>query len=94
MNSSSGPQEGTQEPVVQGGSSAAPHQAALRCHSVVGAVCWPQLCMVKSTQSLLTPSARALGTVKAQPNPIPDCLVVRKCQRWIWGPGTRPGEKP
>lgn len=29
MNSSSGPQEGTQEPVAQGGSSAAPHQAAL-----------------------------------------------------------------
>lgn len=61
MNSSSGPQEGTQEPVGQGGSCAAPHQAALRCHSVVGAVCWPQHCMVKSEQSLPAHPTGALG---------------------------------
>lgn len=86
MHSGSGPQEGTQEPVAQGGSSAAPHQAAL-VHSVVGAVCWP------------TPSTWALGVVKAMPCSAQsytrlDCWVGRKCLSWIWGHGTRPEEKP
>lgn len=81
MNSSSGPQEGTQEPVGQSGSSAAPHQAALRCHSAA----WSRAC--SHAQHL---PHRLLGWLRpctAQTNPSGQEVSQRDLGTWDqdWG---------
>lgn len=91
MNSSSGPQEGTQEPVGHSGSSAAPHQAAPQAahQAVLSATA------LHGQEHAVTPSTVHMGSWEGKGHALlRPILVGRKCLSWIWGHGTRPGEKP